>query len=314
MKLDVVVPTYNRSQLLRRTISSLLRAPVPALLEVTVLIVDNNSKDDTEQVVRDIQSQAVRPVVYIKETNQGSSHARNAGIRAGVGDILGFIDDDEEIDENWYNVVAREFSDQATQFIGGPYLPNWAAPAPKWLPPGYHAVIGVLLPKPRSPFGGTFPGILMGGNAVIRRDVFVGLYSTKLGRSGKGLLSDEDAEFYRRLCHAGLHGVYVPDLIIHHYIPADRLTRHYHRRWCYWRGVSLGVSDRDSKANVRYMFGVPRYTIGRALRGLASIPRHMFITREAGQVFADELALWDLLGFIYGKHFIRIERYYGEKG
>jgi hypothetical protein len=37
----------------------------------------------------------------------------------------------------------------------------------------------------------------MGGNAVIRRSVFdhVGLYSTKLGRSGKGFLSDEDAEF-----------------------------------------------------------------------------------------------------------------------
>jgi glycosyltransferase involved in cell wall biosynthesis len=314
MKLDVVVPTYNRSQLLRRTISSLLRAPVPALLEVTVLIVDNNSKDDTEQVVRDIQSQAVRPVVYIKETNQGLSHARNAGIRAGVGDILGFIDDDEEIDENWYNVIAREFSDQATQFIGGPYLPNWAAPAPKWLPPGYHAVIGVLVPKPRSSFGGTFQGILMGGNAVIRRTVFdcIGVYSTKLGRSGKGLLSDEDGEFYRRLCHAGLHGVYVPDLIIHHYIPADRLTRHYHRRWCYWRCVSLGISDRDSRSNVRYMFGIPRYTIGRALRGLASIPRHMFITRDAGQAFADELAFWDLLGFIYGKHFIRIEKYYGK--
>ena len=314
VKLDVVVPTYNRSQLLCRTISSLLRTPIPAGLEVTILIVDNKSKDDTEQVVRDIQSRAAGSVVYIKETNQGLSHARNAGIRAGVGDIIGFIDDDEEIDESWYNVVVREFSHQATQFIGGPYLPNWATPAPKWLPPGYHAVIGVVVPKPRSPFGGTFPGILMGGNAVIRRSVFdcIGLYSTKLGRSGKGLLSGEDVEFYRRLCHAGLHGVYVPDLIIYHYIPADRLTRKYHRRWCYWRSVSEGISDRDSRSNVAYIFGIPRYRIGRALRGLASIPRHLFIAREAGQAFADELAFWDLLGFIYGKHFIRIEKYYGK--
>lgn len=180
MKLDIVVPTYNRSQLLRRTISSLIEAPIPAGLEVTILIVDNNSKDDTEQVVRDLQSQSTRPIVYLKETSQGLSHARNAGTRAGTGDIIGFIDDDEEIDENWYNVVAREFADLAIQFIGGPYLPNWAAPAPKWLPPGYHAAIGAVVPKPRSPFGGTFQGILMGGNAVIRRSVFdhVGLYST----------------------------------------------------------------------------------------------------------------------------------------
>jgi hypothetical protein len=39
---------------------------------------------------------------------------------------------------------------------------------------------------------------------------------------------------------------------------------------------------------------------------------HLFITREAGHAFSDELALWDLLGFIYGKHFIRIEKYHGK--
>ena len=51
MKLDVVVPTFNRSRLLQATIASLLRAPVPAGLEVSLLIVDNNSTDDTAAVV-----------------------------------------------------------------------------------------------------------------------------------------------------------------------------------------------------------------------------------------------------------------------
>ena len=315
MKLDVVVPTYNRSLLLQRTISSLLQAPIPEGLEVTILIVDNNSKDDTEQVVREMQSSTARNLVYVKETNQGLSHARNGGIRAGTGQLIGFIDDDEEIDENWYSVVAREFSDPAIQFIGGPYLPNWAAPAPEWLPPGYNAVIGVVDPKPRTAFGGSFTANLMGGNAVVRRSAFdrVGLYSTKLGRSGKGLLSEEDAEFFRRLLAAGLHGVHVPDLIIYHHIPADRLTRKYHRRWCYWRGVSQGLSDKDYKEPVAYTLGVPRYKIGRAFKGLFSLPMHLISRHKAGQAFADELATWDLLGFIYGKHFIRIEKYYAKQ-
>jgi glycosyltransferase involved in cell wall biosynthesis len=313
--LDVVVPTYKRSQLLRRTIDSLLRATIPANLDVTVFIIDNNSEDDTEQVVRELQSQTDRRIVYVKETNQGISHARNAGIRAGTGDIIGFIDDDEEIHEDWYDVVAREFADPATQFIGGPYLPNWAAPPPPWLPPGYHSVIGVVVPKPRSSFGGGFPGILMGGNAVIRRSAFdrVGLYSPKLGRSGKGLLSDEDAEFYGRLCSAGIHGMYVPDLIIYHYIPVSRLTRKYHRRWCYWRGASQGYADRESKEPVPYILGIPRHRIGRALRGLISLPKHLMSPEGAGQAFRDELASWDLLGFIYGKHFIRMDRYYTKR-
>ena len=312
MRLDVVVPTYKRSALLRRTIASLLEAPIPETLELTILIVDNNSEDDTEQVVLEVQAQTERRLIYIKETNQGLSHARNAGVRAGTGDIIGFIDDDEEIHRDWYNVIAREFQDQATQFIGGPYLPNWGAPPPPWLPPGYHAVIGVVLPKPRSPFGGSFQANLMGGNAVIRRRVFdsIGMYSPKLGRSGKGLLSEEDAEFYRRLISAGVQGMYVPDLMIDHYIPADRLTRNYHRRWCYWRGVSQGYADRKSRESLSYLLGVPRYKVGRALRGLLSMPKHLMSPEQAGQAFADELASWDLLGFIYGRYFVRMDRYY----
>ncbi len=315
MKLDVIVPTYNRSGLLRAALRSLLRASIPPGLEVTIYAVDNNSVDDTAAVVRDLQVGAALPLQYLRETKQGLSHSRNAGIGAGSGDLIGFIDDDEEIDEHWFEVVAREFADPATDFIGGPYLPNWAAPAPAWLPPGYHAAIGAIPPKPRAAFGKDFGGNLMGGNAVIRRTVFerVGMYSTRLGRSGKGLLSEEDAEFYRRTEAAGIHGMYVPDLLIHHYIPAERLTRSYHRRWCYWRAVSQGVLDREQREPVAYLFGIPRHRIGRAFRSLLAMPQHLLTKDGKGQAFADELAAFDLAGFIYGKHFIRIEQHYAER-
>lgn len=311
MKLDVVVPTYNRSELLRRTINSLLQARIPDGLDITILIADNNSSDNTEEMVREIQSEAALPILYVKEMRQSSSFARNAGISAGDGEIIGFVDDDEEIDEHWYEVIAREFSNEATEFIGGPCLANSFTSLPAWLPPGYNGVIGVIDPKPRSAYGPSFPGNLNSGNAVIRRSVFerVGAYSPNLGRSGKGLLSEEDAELYSRLMKAGIHGVHTPDLIIYHYIPADRLTRRYHRRWCYWRGVSQGVLSREQKEPVAHILRIPRYRIGRALKGLASFPRYL-LSGNAGQAFASELAGWDLLGFIYGKLFIRIEHYY----
>jgi glycosyltransferase involved in cell wall biosynthesis len=292
-----------------------MHAPAPDGLDVTVIVSDNNSKDDTEKVVREFQSAGGRPVIYVKETNQGSSYSRNAGVQAGTGEIIGFIDDDEEIHEDWYRVVAREFADPETEFIGGPYLANWEVPAPDWLPPGYHAAIGVVEPKPRSPFGRDFRGNLMGGNAVVRRAVFdrIGLYSTKLGRGAKGLLSDEDAEFSRRLLAANIHGMYVPDLMIYHYIPATRLTRRYHRRWCYWRGVSLGLTDRDSREATAYTLGIPRYKIGRAVKGLFGIPGRIVSREPAGEAFASELAIWDLMGFVHGKYFVNIDRYYGKQ-
>jgi glucosyl-dolichyl phosphate glucuronosyltransferase len=315
VNLDVVVPTYNRSQLLRRTLSSLLTAPIPEGLSVTILVVDNNSSDDTEQVVKDHLCPSDRSLVYLRETKKGSSNARNAGIGAGAGELIGFVDDDEEIDPAWYGVVAREFADPSVNFIGGPYLGNWSAPPPAWLPPGYHAAIGVVPPKPRGSFDAKFSGILMGGNAVVRRAVFdrIGMYSTLLGRSGKGLLSEEDAEFYRRLTAASIYGVYVPDLVIHHYIPSERLTRRYHRRWSFWRAASQGVLDREIKEQTAYLFGIPRYKIGRALRGIAAYPSQRLSQATQGQAFANELATWDLLGFIYGKHFIQIRKFYTDQ-
>jgi glycosyltransferase involved in cell wall biosynthesis len=316
MKLDVVVPTYNRSGLLRTALLSLLKAPVPAGLEVTVFVVDNNSVDDTAQVVAEMAENAALPVRYVREKKQGLSHSRNAGIAAGTGDLVGFIDDDEEIEEHWYEVIAREFSDPATEFIGGPYLPNWVSPVPDWLPPGYHAAIGAVPPKPRAVFSPDFGANLMGGNAVIRRDVFerVGGYSTRLGRSGKGLLSEEDAEFYRRMEKVGIRGIYTPDLRIYHYIAPERLTRNYHRRWAYWRAVSQGILDREQRQPVQYLCGIPRHRIGRAVRGLLALPLHRLGSDAKGQAFADELAGWDLAGFVYGKHFIRIESLYTSNG
>lgn len=315
MRLDVVVATYNRSHLLRSTLASLLSAPVPPGLEVEIIVVDNNSVDDTADVVQEIRKTAHLPLHYVRETKQGLSNARNAGITAATGDLVGVIDDDEEIHPDWYAAIAREFADPEIHFIGGPVLGNWVSEKPDWLPPGYHSAIGVIPPKPRSPFDENFNGILMGGNSVLRRRVFeqVGLYAPHLGRSGNGLLSEEDAEFYRRLRAANISGMYVPDLAIYHYIDPERLTRRYHRRWVYWRAVSQGVLDRDMQEPLPYLFGIPRYRIGRAVRSLLAMPKHAFTKGSKGQIFSDELGTWDLLGFIYGKHFARVKSLYASK-
>lgn len=314
MKLDVVVPTYNRSKLMRAALESLLRAPVPEGLEVSIYLVDNNSVDDTVQVFQEIQANANLPLHYVRAVKQGLSNARNAGIAAGSGDVVGFIDDDEQIDSEWYRVVAREFSDPEVQYIGGPYLANWEIDPPDWLPPGYPAVIGVMLPKPRGWYGDGHPGFLNGGNAVIRRKVFdaIGTYSPKLGRSANGLLSDEDAEFFKRLWSAGIRGMYVPDLAIYHYIPAERLTRRYHRRWAFWRTVSQGLLSREQPEVGAHLFGVPRHRIGRAVRSVFRLPIDRLMSGGKGKAFADELAVWDLAGFVHGRYFFRPESAYKE--
>jgi hypothetical protein len=150
--------------------------------------------------------------------------------------------------------------------------------------------------------------MLMGGNAVIRRSLLnrVGPYATDLGRSSDGrLLSCEDRDMFERLLAAGAKGFYRPDLVILHYVPPERLTKKYFRRWSFWHGVSRGVLDRRRPAPVPYLLGVPRYMIGLAVRAAIDTARRIFRRREAAHLFKNELAWWDLVGFVYGKHVYR---------
>ena len=303
MKLDVVVPTYNREALLRLTLASLLREPAPPELDITVFVMDNNSRDGTRAAVEELAREAEaagnpRRVLYLHQPVQGLSPSRNAGIAAGSGDGVAMIDDDEQITPTWYARLAREFADPSLDFLGGPYLAGPGTVLPTWLPPGYNGVIGVTPLRPRQPMDAHFAGNLMGGNAAMRRRVFErsGMYNPALGRSGKGLHSEEDVDLYRRLLAAGCRGVYAPEFAILHHIPAERLTRRYYRRWCFWRGISQAQADRVHPEPVAHLLGLPRYRITEGLRGLLALLASL--GRASGERFARELPLWTLLGFL----------------
>ena len=310
MRLDVIIPTYNRQDLLPFTLNSLLAAEIPEGLEVTITVVDNNSTDGTRQVVESFQKKfGEDKIKYCFESQQGRSHALNKGITSTSGDLVGMIDDDEEVDQNWYKTAFEVFRTRQLDFIGGPYIPRWSSTPPDWLPRKYGGVVGWVDGGDKEvPYDSNYPGILMGGNAVFRRSIFeeVGLYTTWLGRTDKGLLTGEDEELYGRLLAHGAKGVYLPGLIIYHRVLPERMTKKYFRRWCFWRGVSLGLLDRKRKLPVAYLFGIPRWHYRNALQGVASTMTHLVVTpKDPSKVFADELGFWDWLGLVYGRHFRR---------
>jgi len=306
MRLDVLIATYNRAALLARTLESLLAADRPAGLDLTVTVADNRSTDHTRAVVESFVSRFGGRLRYLYEPKAGRSHALNTAIAGTTGDLVGMLDDDEEVDRRWLLTIADAFADPKTDFIGGPYIPQWGAERPAWLGTSYKAAVGWVDGGPRMrQYGDGFDGMLMGGNAVIRRAVLerVGPYSPDLGRSSDGrLLSCEDRDMFNRLLAIGAKGYYRPDLVILHYVPPERLTKRYFRRWSFWHGVSLGVLDRRRPEPVPYLIGVPRYMIGLAVRAMLDTVRRIVRRREPARTFANELACWDLVGFFYGKH------------
>jgi glucosyl-dolichyl phosphate glucuronosyltransferase len=313
MRLDVIVPTYNRQDLLPLALNSLFAAEVPTGVDVTVTVVDNNSTDGTRQVIESFRERFGERIQYCFEVQQGRSHALNAGIAASSGDLVGIIDDDEEIDSTWYKTVVEALAPGDLDFIGGPYVPRWAGAPPDWMPREYGGVVGWVDGGDKAvPFDRNYPGILMGGNVVFTRSILqrVGPYTTWLGRTDKGLLTGEDEELYGRLLAMGAKGMYLPNLIIYHHVPPERVTKSYFRRWCFWRGVSLGLLDRTRKLPCAYLFGIPRWHYRNAFRGVLSTMKHAVVTpKDPAKAFAAELGVWDWLGLVYGRHFRKDENF-----
>jgi len=92
VKLTVVMPTYNRSDLLGRALSGLLNQTAPAE-DYEIVVVDDGSTDSTPQVVAEAGAPEQR-LRYYRQENKGPAAARNYGAREARGDIILFVGDD----------------------------------------------------------------------------------------------------------------------------------------------------------------------------------------------------------------------------
>jgi glycosyltransferase involved in cell wall biosynthesis len=309
MQLDVVVPTYNRSASLERAVKSLLTSPIPEGNQVRVIVVDNRSTDATRSVVERLMNESSGRVLYVAENrNQGRSFALNAGIANATAELIGFIDDDEEIDKGWFQVIFTAFSDPSVDFIGGPYHPQWPMTPPDWLDhPHTRCAIGWAdFGDVRRQFEDDFDALLMGGNSILRRTCFdkVGVYSTSLGRTAKRLLAGEDADMHARLIAAGLRGFYHPDLIIHHHISADRMKKSYMRSWAFWASASDGYGARVASPKGAIFLGLPRYVYRKTLGAPLRWGKALLASHGAANAFHEELTLWRFAGLFYGRNFM----------
>lgn len=90
-KVSVVIPTYNRSELLKKAVHSLQHQHHQNL---EIIIVDDCSTDDTEAVVKGMRDPRIK---YIRHPiNKGGSEARNTGIKHATGNYVGFLDSDDQ--------------------------------------------------------------------------------------------------------------------------------------------------------------------------------------------------------------------------
>ncbi len=207
MDLTVIIVTYNRCQSLAKTLESVAASSLPRSVEWEVLVVDNDSTDQTRQVVEDFRFSYPGRFRYLSEPNPGKSFGLNAGILDSRGNILAFIDDDVTVESTWLQNLTAALLSGEWAGAGGRILLDRNFSPPRWL----------ALDGPWN-MGGMLAGFDLGDNAcelheapyganmAFRRRMFekYGLFRTDLGPSPNREIPrpNEDTEFGRRLIAA----------------------------------------------------------------------------------------------------------------
>ncbi len=306
MQITVILCTYNRCQSLARALSSVAASRLAQSVEWGVLVVDNNSRDHTRDVVDKFCHWYPGRFRYLFEPQQGKSFALNAGIRAAGGNILVFTDDDVTVEPTWLQNLTAALHNSEWAGAGGRVLPEWTCPPPSWLSLDAGYLLAPLAHFDLGPEAGQLQRAPFGTNMAFRKSMFekYGGFRTDLGPTTESDFrlwnhtlpprTSEDSEFAERLLAAGERLRYEPSAVVHHPVAENRLQMKYFLAWWFQKGRGdirqSGVRP-DTKL---YLLGIPLYLI----RDLAVLTLRWMVAVQPRRRFQHKITMWYTLGQI----------------
>jgi glycosyltransferase involved in cell wall biosynthesis len=302
-QLSVIMSTYNRGALLHGAVRSVLDQRVAITPAFELIVVDNNSTDNTREVIERFAAVDGR-VRYIFEPRQGSSYGRNAGLREARAPLIAFTDDDVRTAADWLAAIVRAFGEHPeADVVGGRVLPLWPAGPPVWLTRNHWAPLALVdYGEVSFAINAEYPVCLVSANLAFRRPVLdvVGGFAPDFQLVKDGILgSVEDHELLLRVLRTGRTVIYDPRITVHAEIQSKRLERAYHRRWHTGHGHfhALLRSEHMERTSVGSLSGVPAHLYRQALGDVVGWVRAMAIG-ERERAFDHELRLRFFRGFL----------------
>jgi glycosyltransferase involved in cell wall biosynthesis len=233
MDFTVAIRTYNRSAYLREILDRLREQVQTELIDWEIVIVNNNSTDNTFLVVQEYQAHwpYTYPIRYFLETQQGAFFARQRCIQEAKGELIGFLDDDNFPALNWV-YAAYSFAKLYPKAVayGSRILGKFEVEPPE----NFERIQSFLALKER----GSEPNLYdpknlslpPGAGLVARRQTWLAQVPNQLtlqGPVGKSLAAKgEDFEALLYLSRMG-EIWYNPEMLIEHIIPSERLKKDY---------------------------------------------------------------------------------------
>jgi len=250
--ISVVICTFNRAADLRRMMQSFFRQNRLAEIEFELLIIDNNSRDNTAAVVHELSNYP--NTRYVFEPKQGLNFARNRGVAEAKGQFVSFLDDDVLVDQNWLFNLKRSFEETNADVVGGKVSLNFDVPPESWFKGLFRICLAeVDLGTSRKEVDNG--DRLYGANLSFRKIIFesVGQFEAGLDRCGNELLSGGETELVRRIVSQKGKLIYDPQVSVEHVIGAQRLQWQYFVKRARGDGLTKEILDPKSSCGFQIL-------------------------------------------------------------
>lgn len=248
--ISLVICTYNRDAYVYRTLEHIAQNDFP-FEQYEILLIDNNSTDNTVAECQKFhENYPMVNYLYVKETQQGLSFARNRGFAEAKGDCIVFLDDDAFVESDYLKNLSGYLTNfPEMQAFGGRIYPLYeTGKEPDWMSPRLIPLVSAIdKGNEVVPFDGkSYP---IGANMGFRRQCLeqIGLFNTALGRSKKNLMGGEEKDIFNRVKQASMQILYLPNVQVHHVIPEFRTTIDFVKKM----GEGIGMSEKIRCSNNR---------------------------------------------------------------
>ncbi|MFT5522764.1 MAG: glycosyltransferase involved in cell wall biosynthesis [Pirellulaceae bacterium] len=234
----IVVCTYNRSNLLRGVLESLFRQETNNELTYEIVVVDNASSDDTQDVLERLALESPVPFRVALETSQGVAFARNRGIDEARGEWIYYIDDDEIASSDCVRNMFLFAREKSIRVVGG----GVEVQLPDSCPPENRAVYQLLLSHTKTdtqPFRLHSKRGTGTGNLMLHRSVFdeIGVFDESLAQAS------EDSNLMHRIYDAEIEGWFTPSSTVYHLVDDYRISPAYTKWVAKRHGWNLANED-----------------------------------------------------------------------
>lgn len=254
MKISIIIPTHNRADQLKNVIESIVHLKQEA--EFEIVVVDNNSTDNTKEVVESYSDFAR----YVFEKRTSFTRARNTGEENATGDILLYLDDDVIVNLGSLKKIVEVFTlHPDCGVIAGKILPKFIGTPPQWTLDCQKSFDGWSLYNPEQMHNlrEDFQEVTWaaGPMMAVRRSVYkmvggfppdtIGVETNKGPKSfNKLYIGPGDCGLCSMIRDAGFKVYYSSDISVYHIIPPIRFTIGFWRSRLIGEGYYTAIAQR----------------------------------------------------------------------